>query len=76
LFAKVPVPNALPVAFGCPNKPVFDVAGWDGFVEVNVPPLVLKADVPPPPNAPKPPVLGFVVLNIDGLLLPLPKAPV
>jgi hypothetical protein len=27
LLAKVLVPNALPVAFGCPNKPVFDVAG-------------------------------------------------
>ena len=25
--AKVLVPNALPVAFDCPNRPVFDVAG-------------------------------------------------
>lgn len=71
---KVLVPNALPVAFDCPNKPVFDVAGWDGFVEENAPPPVLKADVPPPPNAPNP-ALGFVVLNIDGLLLPAPNAP-
>ena len=71
---KVLVPNALPVAFDCPNKPVFDVAGWGGFVEENAPLAVLKADVPPPPNAPNP-VLGFVLLNIDGLLLPAPNAP-
>ena len=35
---------------------------------------MLKADAPPPPNAPKP-VLGFVVLNNDGLVLPAPNAP-
>ena len=33
-----------------------------------------KADVPPPPNAPNP-VAGFVLLNIDGLLLLPPNAP-
>jgi hypothetical protein len=71
--ANVLDPNALPVAFGCPNKPVFDVAGWDGFVEPNAPPPVLKADVPPP-KAPNP-VVGFAPLNIDGLLLLLPNAP-
>jgi hypothetical protein len=32
---------------------------------------VPKADAPPPPNAPNP-VAGFVLLNIDGLLLLLP----
>lgn len=43
-------------------------------MELNAPPLVPKADVPPPPNAPNP-AAGFVLLNIDGLLLLPPNAP-
>ena len=74
MFANVLAPNALPVAFGCPNKPVFDVAGWGGFAELNAPPPELKAEVPPPPNAPNP-VVGLALLNIDGLLLLPPNAP-
>lgn len=74
LLLNVPAPNAPVLVLGCPNRFVFDAAGWDGPAGPNVPPPPPKAVVPPPPNAPNP-VAGFVAPNIDGLLVLPPNAP-